>query len=312
MKPPSPDDAARIARTVLGEPVERVRRFETGQANWVYDVITKSGRNVVVRISRDPNECAAGVHWSRTLRPLGVPLPEMLAHHLPSNDDERSWTVLARLSGTDLEHAYPTLTPAQKLDILDQALRAQAIVHRLPQGDRFGFTDGLAPPRHAAWRDVLVEHLDISRERIERAGAVDVRHVERVRTVLESVDFSAVGATPFLDDTTTRNVIVDRGIFQGIVDVDGVAYGDPLFVPALTRMSLLSRGFDTSYTDAWADRLELCDARRRHLDLYTAMFAVNFLAEQGQQFNLDAPPRIDPATFERLLAILDELLTELG
>ena len=311
MNPPTADDAARIAAGVLGEPVARVHRLETGCGNWVYDVLTTSGRNVVVRIARDPDECAAGVHWSRTLRPLGVPLPEMIAHHVPKDAEDRAWMVLQRLPGTDLEHVYASLTRPQMLDILGHVMAAQAIVHRLPRGERFGFTDGLSPPPHPTWYDVLVEHLRISRERIERVRIVDVRHADRVAAFLTPLEFREVGPTPFLDDTTTRNVIVDRGVFQGIVDVDGIACGDPLFVPALTRMSLLSRGFDTFYTDAWAERLQLSRQRLRHLDLYTAMFAVNFLGELGQRFNLDAPPSVDPAVVGRLVAILDDLLTKL-
>jgi len=39
----------------------------------------------------------------------------------------------------------------------------------------------------------------------------------------------AVPAICFLDDLTTKNVIVQDGVLQGVVDFDHVCYGDPLF-----------------------------------------------------------------------------------
>lgn len=39
---------------------------------------------------------------------------------------------------------------------------------------------------------------------------------------------SEVKPTPFLDDTTTKNVIINDGKLSGIVDVDYVNFGDHL------------------------------------------------------------------------------------
>jgi aminoglycoside phosphotransferase (APT) family kinase protein len=146
---------------------------------------------------------------------------------------------------------------------------------------------------------------------------VGVVATDIVDRVLERVHadggFNDVEPVPFLDDTTTRNVIVDRGELSGIVDVDGLCYGDPLFVVALTRMALLSRDWPTDYADGWFDALRtMGSATKRRLDLYTAIFGVNFLSELGQQFNADSPPAVDPAQVRRLMGIVDSLVARLA
>src|SRR5688572_11179374 len=126
-KLPTPRDAAEIAAGVLGERIASAERMPTGAGNWVFDVTSERETRVVVRILRSHEECASGVYWSRTLRPLGVPLPEMLAHHVGGGSSggsgggagERSWMVLERLPGTDLEHVHATLTPQQRRDVAD-------------------------------------------------------------------------------------------------------------------------------------------------------------------------------------------------
>jgi hypothetical protein len=54
---------------------------------------------------------------------------------------------------------------------------------------------------------------------------------------------------------------------------------------ALTRLSLLTRHHDTVYIDYWLEAMNATDEQRTILDLYTAVFCVNFLGEQGLAFN---------------------------
>src|SRR5687768_6587906 len=111
MKPRSPEHAAIIAADVLREKVACSQRFTTGAGNWVYDIVTQGGTRAVVRFMRSNVECRAAVYWSQTLRPLGVPLPALLAHHA----GETPWMMLDRLPGVYLGHAYGDLTLSQKL-----------------------------------------------------------------------------------------------------------------------------------------------------------------------------------------------------
>lgn len=87
-----------------------------------------------------------------------------------------------------------------------------------------------------------------------------------------------------------------------------MCFGDPLFTPALTNMALLSRGQETDYIDFWCERLGLTAFQGRVLTVYTAIFCVDFLGEQGQQFNQAIVPEIDHAEIASLLSILDRLL----
>ena len=125
-------------------------------------------------------------------------------------------------------------------------VRAQALVGRLPEGKGYGFvTDPEGQFPHASWEGVVRASLARSRAMIERAGVMDSRAVDRVEARLPRFAdyFTRVPSRAFLDDTTTKNVIVHEGRLSGIVDVDCGCYGDGLMTPALTRMSLLNKGY---------------------------------------------------------------------
>lgn len=146
--------------------------------------------------------------------------------------------------------------------------------------------------------------------RIVAAGVADPRYVDRVEARLErhGAYLDAVAPTPFLDDTTTKNVLIADGRLSGIVDVDYLCFGDRLLTVALTRMSLLSRAWDTAYIKAWCAALPPPAAPPAILDLYTAICGVSFLAELGHADNRAVAAPVEAAYLARLERVLDELL----
>lgn len=308
---PDAEDAVAIVRDALHTDVTQITRFATGLAHVVYDVRTGDGRALVVRLTRPAQRWMfeGALYWHERLAPLGVPLPQLLHVDLAATGGFPVM-IMARIQGTDLGIVYPTLSRAEKRRIAHEIVRIQRIVGSLPRGRGFGFATSYDDPRlRPTWTDVIVSSLNRSRERIEAVGIVDPRAVEQLcdRVHAFADQLNAIEPRCFLDDTTTKNVIVEGGVLRGIVDVDMACFGDPLFTVALTRMSLLASSSDTDYIDEWCAALELNPDRTRLLDLYTAVFCVDFLGEQGQQFNKAVPPTIDREQvrhLERILAVL--------
>ena len=312
--PPTEQDAVAVVERCLGVGVRRIERFAIGWGNHVYDVVTTDGRCVVVRLNGGWTDFAPAVAWHELLAPRGVPLPRLLGHEARSSGLRFPYMLMERLPGRDLIYEYPDLSSAQKRDLAREIVRIQGIVGELPPGPGFGYAESYEdPPVHAAWVDVLREDLERSRARLRETGVAPVHHVDRVERALTpfAAHFAAVEPRPFLDDITTKNVIVHRGRLSGIVDVDEICFGDPLLTVALTRMSLLKRRLDADYVDCLAAELGLDDERQAVLTVYTALFCVNFLGELGQRFNRDEPVAFDAAEVDYLLGVLDRLLSDL-
>jgi Phosphotransferase enzyme family len=305
-----PDEsvASAIAREFSGSPPKDVSRFATGIGHWVYDVRTSTGETFVVRVGTPDQapDFAGAVHWSRMLRPLGVPLPSLLA----SGAHQRfPYVILARLPGVDLGLVYPTLDLAQKQAIASEVFGAQNRVAALGEGPGYGYLRLPSDPCRGSWRAVIDDSIGRSRSRIEAAQSLAPEVCDRVSRSADQLDayFSRVRPTPFLDDATTKNVLVHRGAISGIVDVDWLCFGDPLLTVGLTRASLLSAGRDSSYTDHWTGLIQPSSDQLAALRFYTALFYLDFMSELGHRFNRDTPT-ITPAEVERLKVLLDDEL----
>ena len=315
MKPtdtPTRDDAANVVRSRLGlEPVE-IRRFLTGLCHYAFSVTTADGRKLVVRIATPPTKrlLAGGIYWNEFLRPIGVPLPRMIAASLEPSEIQFAFVILEHLSGSDLGEVYQSLSSPQKLEVASEVVRIQKKVSVLPKAGGFGLACSYSePPAHSGWEAAILGILERAHQRMSEFDHPGSLYVARLRQILSRYEtyFTAIQPVPFLDDTTTKNVLVEQGRLTGVVDVDQLCFGDPLLTVGLTQTALLAHGHDVDYVDHWMNLLELSERQRQMVSAYTLLFCVDFMSELGQRFNKEERPGIDPAKFARLKSIFEKL-----
>lgn len=284
----SPDErvARQIAVQTFGLQPTRVSRFPTGLMHYVYEATFETHTPVVIRIAAIHGHEAMrnAAQLSRILRPRRVPLPAILAEDLKP---PFPYLVLERLFGSDLGEIIDNLSRESLEAIARAVVDAQRATAELQSSTkRYGYAVASENAPYSNWSQVLAAHLDRSQKRIAAAGLFNVCETDALSVILRDMDkeIGAVTATPFLHDTTTKNVIVSPdGRFSGIVDVDDLCFGDPRYVVALTRATLLARGTAVDYTDAWMRSAGF--STDRLFQLYVVLFLADFMAERGQRFN---------------------------
>jgi Phosphotransferase enzyme family len=309
---PSESDAAQLVLKLLKVQPLQVIRFRTGLAHYVFDVRTPDQQHVVVRMTdSSPASLNGAVYWSQRLQSLNLPLPALLGDDRHARLTPFPALILEHLPGTDLGHVYHLLSRTQKVNLATELAQIQRQVATLPLGPGYGYAvsyddHGLLP----AWADVIEQSLTRSQMRIAALGRLSVAYVERVRALMPtfSAYFSSIAPIAFLDDTTTKNVLISEGRLSGIVGVDYVCFGDPLFPVALTQMALLSMGADLEYTDAWCDAIALDADQRAVLTFYTCVFCVDFLSEVGHVANQNNVTADDDQRIKQLTTVFESLI----
>jgi aminoglycoside phosphotransferase len=295
---PSAELASAIAAQVTGCSPETVSRFTTGARHYVYEAKFSSRQPVVVRIGSTTahSEIAGAIYLSKLLRPRGVPLPAIVAEDVQSGFP---WLVLERLPGTDLGAVIGNFSDAQLDRIAARVALAQSITSETSSADRYGYAVKPKEAPHSTWSQVLDAHLSRSRRRIASAGLFDVALADTVQNELGVIrnQVDAIPPTPFLHDTTTKNVIVTaEGSVSGIVDVDDLCFGDPRYTAALTLAALTAQGGPLQYVSAWLRHARLPDDQL--FRLYVTVFLLDLMAEHGQVFNGNQPPSSPQARVE--------------
>jgi len=281
----------------LTEP-DAIERCAVGQGNYVYIVVC-GDKMYVLRCSEEKGAYEDTVRWLNQLSAIGVPVPAVIAK---GYCEAWEYLVLSYLEGQDIGLVYSGLSREEKKKIATEVVDIQRKVSVLK-------LDGLE--MDWSWTSFVEELLDRAEKRIEQNGYFEVEKVERIRHqmwVLEEY-FTSVKPIAYLDDISSKNLLIHEGKLSGIIDVDWIGVGDRLTFVALTHMALLNLEYDTDYVKYLLEELRVTEEERRAFLFYTLMYCVDFMGERGMQFG-DKRIEVNEQIVMRLNGIYDWLWKE--
>jgi aminoglycoside phosphotransferase (APT) family kinase protein len=233
----SNEHAATIVERALGTPPQSVSRQSlTLSGNTVFRAVLADGRSIVLRVSPESGVFGYTQMNLTALRLLGLPVQTVLARG--PTDRNGSFIILNWIPGRDLMYELPTMSREQLARLARTITDFQLRAALLPASSGFGWASiGQSGPS-ARWIDIF--------------GGADVSPVlpiispldqlrARLRALKRTVEphFTTLQPVCFLDDLTTKNVLIENGELTGIIDIDTVCYGDPLMSVG-TTLALLA------------------------------------------------------------------------
>jgi aminoglycoside phosphotransferase (APT) family kinase protein len=271
-------EAAALAERALHARVGRVTAQSLTQSgNGIFRIDLADGRCVVLRES----ERRLSFEWTRhnlsILRSLGLPVQTVLA----SGDTSAggAFLILNWLAGRDLVFEIATMTLAQMTAVATAVTDCQRRVAALPRGRHFGWAPIGGDGGIESWSDIFGPAA-LASEPAEAPLLGRLR--QRLRSLRLRLEpyFRTRVPVCFLDDLTTKNVIVENGALTGIIDIDFVCYGDPLMSVGTTLAELDA---DVGHAGRiYGDELLRCWAPDRDgvraAWFYSALWSVGFLA----------------------------------
>lgn len=290
----NPEFVSAVCWNVFGETPAHIERFSTGLGNYVYRI--KIGRaDYVFRCGEQPYDQT--VRYLTELQALDLPVAKLIAH---GRYRELYYMIVTYLEGRELGDIYPSLSDAEKHTIAQEVIHIQNRAAQLQ-------TDGTC--NWPKWVDDMLER---ARTRITANGYFDPELVDRLRPTASRLRHYFELLTPrvYLDDITTKNLLIQNGHVSGIIDIDWIEYGDWLTFAALTNMSLLNMEYDTKYMQYLLEQMHITQKERQAFQFYTLMFCVDFMGERGSTFVGRTVP-VSKEIIERLNRIYTQLFKQL-
>lgn len=288
----------RLCRECFGKTPRSAERCGIGQGNYVY-IVQDPDRKYVVRCSMEEHAYDNTVHWLEKLSALKLPVPEVLGK---GKMEGYEYVILSYLEGKDLGLVYPGLSEADKKAIAKEVVQIQ---------NRTAALEVENIEENWSWCTFINWMLDRACERILKNGYFDAGKVECLKSGMESLRsyFEGVKPVAYLDDISSKNLLIHNGRVSGIIDIDWIGIGDKLTFAALTNMALLNMEQDTSYVNYILEELRVSDLEKKAFLFYTLMYCVDFMGERGMRF-MDKTVEVNEAVIARLNGIFDGLWAE--
>jgi aminoglycoside phosphotransferase (APT) family kinase protein len=293
-----PDLVMHMLKERFGSSPHGLEILTTGQSSSAVFAATlgeSPKTQVVVKLNDNPKILAGLERNLLALSDLGLPVPAVLGSDLSLEHYLFAFVILERIPGRDLRHELASMTVAQMNTLAAQIVDFQRRVATLELGDGFGWHPLGEVGAFSSWSAIIQRDLEAGIRRLETLGETTLMDQIVHRCQALETYFLGIKPTCFLDDLTTKNVIVRHGELRGLVDFDVVCYGDPLYWLALTRAAVLVDVGDSGvpYLEALEQLWNMDDLEQEALLVYTAIHVMDFA-----RFETDAEK------LERLLQVI--------
>ena len=274
-----------------GKPTEIIRNT-VGLAGYVYTVVINDTK-YVIKISDDKNLILGSTYWLNEVKDFDIPIPSVIAENL---SNAPYYFVMSFIPGKDLGLVYSYLSKNEKENIAKKIIGFQKEIKKLPMAKGFGSLNSYEDFENIcfSWEESLLNDINRAEEAIIKNGIFSVEYVLKLKKIVPYFKeyFNSVKPEPFLDDITTKNVLINEGKLSGIIDLDWISFGDEVLFLGLVTMALLSMNADLDYADYLKDEMKLNEKQERVLKFYVLMFCVIFMSEKGMCFNQTEPMRV--------------------
>lgn len=247
-----------------------------------FEVSLSTGRSVVAKVSATEQSMGPVAHNLEVLRRLGLPVPQVLAVDMSQSVMARDVLVMNRIPGRDLGGEIADMTPGQLSEVARFVVDCQRRVATLPVVGRCGFVP-IGVPGTRSWDDVVQRPNGYRFADPPPADTADLLAKLRTTLVRLRPQLAAIPPVCFLDDLTTKNVLVEDGRVTGIVDFDVICQGDARFHLGLTAaaVTVLAAPHGPHYLEELNRYADVDDDDRAYVDLYSAAFLINFLGAES-------------------------------
>ena len=273
------------------KPTEIIRNT-VGLAGYVYTVVFNDTK-YVIKISDDKNLILGSTYWLNKVKDLDIPAPCVIAENLVNAP---YYFVMSFIPGKDLGLVYSSLLKSEKKIIAKKIIGFQKEIKKLPMAKGFGSLNSYEDSENicSSWEESLLNDINRAEEAIINNGIFSVEYVLKLKKIVPYFKeyFNSIKPEPFLDDITTKNVLIHEGKLSGIIDLDWISFGDEVLFLGLVTMALLSMKADLDYADYLKDEMNLNEMQERALKFYVLIFCVIFMSEKGMCFNQAEPMKV--------------------
>jgi len=289
----------------------KVIKNTVGLAGYVYTVQI-SNNQYVIKISDDKNLILGSTYWLEKMKNLNIPTPKVIAENTSTAP---YYFIMTFIPGKDLGLVYSSLSKDEKKNIAKRLIKYQKEIKKLPMASGFGSLNSYDDSKNLfhSWEEYILSEIKRAEDGIKENNFFSAEYASKARALIPDFKdyFSTIKPQPFLDDATTKNLLIHERKLSGIIDLDWITFGDQVYFLGLTTMALLRMQADLDYVDFLKDEMKLNQSQDKALLLYVLIFCIIFMSEKGASFNKNEPIPVTEAEKNLFIEIFDNYYKKL-
>lgn len=291
-----------------------IHRITIGICNEVYRVGLEK-EEVIVRLSQHDRFLMGSHDHIPKFKALGIRVPDILDEDYSRHLIPFAYQVLSKIEGKDLGEVIESLSEQQLKDLAKEIVNIFNKVRTIPSSNKFGVIWGGGDDEISdTWTERMLIWIEESKQRGLSTGVMDDKMVQIAENLYRKYQFyfDNVKPTTYYGDICSKNVMIDHGVFSGLVDLDGLTQGDPLEGIGRIKLSWYGTRHGEIYATAIMDELRLMQEDRNIVTMYALLNQISWTCENGIQFNQNTKAVVDSKRLHWDKDIIKKLTSELN
>lgn len=290
-----------------------IRRMTIGICNEVYEV-SLDDKQIIVRLSPYDQYLMGSHDHIPKLKALGIEVPDILFEDYSKTEIPLSYQIQSKIEGQDLGNVIEILTEEQLKALAKEIASIFNKIKTIPSSDKFGVIWGGGDNEVSdTWTERMRIWIDESIERGMKTGVMDDSITTLANNLFSKYKsyYDSLKPVTYYGDICSKNVMINKGVFNGLVDLDGLTQGDPLEAVGRIKLSWYGTSFGEIYTNALMNEMGLTEDQRKLVTMYALLNQISWTCENGIQFNQNTRPVVNKEKENKDKEIIRKLASEL-
>lgn len=306
------DMVSTIISLHFNQHAKTIQKIKLGICNEVYNVHLDK-KEVIVRLNASDKFLKGTRDHTPQLKLLGINVPDILFEDYSKTTIPLSYQIQTKVAGEDLGYVIDKLTDEQLKNLAKDIAIIFQKTKTLPASNEFGVIwGGGENDVSRSWTERMKIWIDDCKQRGTKTGVMDkeLSHIaDNLYSKYKSY-FELVRPTTYYGDISSKNVMIHHGVFNGLVDLDGLTQGDPLEAVGRIKLSWFGTHHGEVYTHAVMDELNLNKGERHLVTMYALLNAISWACDNGIQHNQHTQPIVNTEKMKHDKAIIKKLELE--
>lgn len=303
-----------VAAKHFGQAPRFIERMTQGICNEVY-CVGLGDKEVIIRLNTQAKYLMGSHDHIPKFKALDIKVPDILFEDYNKILIPFAYQIQTKIEGHDLGEVIETLTDLQLRQLAKEIAMLFNKVKTIPASQQFGLIWGGGDNDLSnTWTERMYLWIEESKEHGRKTGVMDdgiARLADKLYQRYQPY-FDSVIPVTYCGDISSKNVMIQNGVFNGLVDLDGLTQGDPLEAIGRIKLCWYGTTYGQVYTEAIMNELQLNEQQRHYVALYTLLNQIAWMCENGIQFNQNTKPIVDQNKLERDKAIVQAIATEMN
>ncbi|MBS3167925.1 phosphotransferase [Candidatus Woesearchaeota archaeon] len=290
----------------------RITRMTIGIVNEVYLVVLKN-KEIIVRLNKNKDLILGSSKYIPLYSSKGIKVPEILVENYSKKVIHYCYQILSKIEGKDIDKVISKLSNKELKEIAKEIANIIMKLRKIPTNREFGYVRTKEKNLFNSWSDYMNNMIKEIEKNNKKTKVLDKNTLDILNELLIKYKdyFDKVKSEFYYDDLSSKNVMINKGKFNGIVDLDGAMYGDPIEAIGRIKASWCGKYYGEFYTSAVIKELKLDNTQKKMVTVYAIFNLVGWMCETGD-FNANVSKEIDWNEVKKDKEKLNKLYNELS